>query len=151
MKEENSPIKCLVVSKKTNDSKNDLKTKYELPQIEQNIECPSCEEGIIEITRTLYKLPDGEDILILLMECNKCNFHQNDVLTLNTSVGPGTYTLKVNDGDLSHKIFRSPTGYIYIPEADFEIEPGSSSGYMVTFVEGIITRMLHWAEYMKKS
>ncbi|MHA1728941.1 MAG: hypothetical protein ACTSWY_09435, partial [Promethearchaeota archaeon] len=51
---------------------------YELPEIEGEIKCPSCDSGTIEMKRTIHKLPDGDEILILLMECNNCTFKQND-------------------------------------------------------------------------
>lgn len=130
----------------------DFESKYELPEISELISCPSCKEGKVQLKRTVHKLPDGEDILILLMECDKCTFMQNDVLTLNTSFKPGTWELFIeNEEDLTQKIFRSPDGHIFLPEANFEIEPGNSAGYLITNIEGIINRMIHWANYMMDS
>ncbi len=137
---------------KDGEKDKNFKYKYELPEITELISCPSCKEGKVQLTRTVHKLPDGEDILILLMECDNCSFQQNDVLTLDTSFKAGTWDLFVeNEEDLTQKIFRSPDGHIYLPEANFEIEPGSNSGYLITNVEGIINRMIHWANYMMDS
>ncbi|MHA1728258.1 MAG: hypothetical protein ACTSWY_05960, partial [Promethearchaeota archaeon] len=83
------------------------------------------------------------------MECNNCTFKQNDIISLNTSFGPGTYTLTIDNGDLTPKIFRGPNGHIFLPEAEFEIEHGDITDYLITNVEGILKRMIHWAEYMK--
>lgn len=121
--------------------------KYNLPTLEE-ISCPVCEIGTIKITRTLHRLPDGEEILILLMECESCFFKRNDVIPLNTAFQPGKYTLHVMNGDLTAKIFRSPTGLINLPEADFEIEPGTAAEYFVTNVEGILNRMIQWTQVM---
>ncbi|MCP4761660.1 MAG: ZPR1 zinc finger domain-containing protein [archaeon] len=132
-----------------NNTKNDK--QYELPEITGEINCPLCSDGRVKMNRTIHTLPDGEEILILLLECNKCSFLSRDIITLNTTFGPGKYTLKIDDGDLTPKIFRSPGGYFYLPEADFEIEPGNIAGYMITNVEGLLMRMIKWTEYMKKS
>ena len=121
--------------------------KYELPKLEE-ITCPSCKEGKIKITRTLHRLPDKEEILILLMECESCSFSRSDVIPLSTAFQPGIYTLQIKEGDLTTKIFRSPTGIIDLPEADMEIEPGRSAEYLITNVEGILNRMIKWAEFM---
>ena len=130
----------------------DFESKYELPEITELISCPSCKEGKVQLKRTVHKLPDGEDILILLMECDNCTFMQNDILTLDTSFKPGTWDLYIeNEEDLTQKIFRSPDGHIFLPEANFEIEPGNNAGYLITNVEGIINRMIHWAKYMMDS
>jgi ZPR1-related zinc finger protein len=140
------------MSEKDREKDIDFKFKYELPEITELIKCPSCKEGKVQLTRTVHKLPDGEDILIMLMECDNCSFQQNDVLTLDTSFKPGTWDLFIeNEEDLTQKIFRSPDGHIFLPEANFEIEPGSNSGYLITNVEGIINRMIHWANYMMDS
>lgn len=136
-------------------SKNNEKDKedgnYDFPELKQEIPCPICKEGVIKINRTVHTLPDGEDILILLMQCDSCNYQSRDVISLRSAFKPGIWTLKIMDGDLSHKIFRGPEGIIHLPEADFEIEPGTQSGYMVTTVEGILERMIKWTGYLIKT
>ncbi|MBN2155153.1 MAG: ZPR1 zinc finger domain-containing protein [Candidatus Lokiarchaeota archaeon] len=129
------------------ETKPSLEEKYSLPEI-QDIPCPSCTKGILQISRNVHTLPDGEDILILLMECNACSFRRNDIIPLRSAFAPGTYSLTINDGDLTSKIFRSPTGVIELPEADFEIEPGASAEYWITNVEGILKRMIQFTNVM---
>jgi ZPR1 zinc finger protein len=124
-----------------------LEEKYSLPKL-QEVPCPRCKTGKIQINRTLHKLPDNEEILILLMECDSCSFSRSDVIPLSTAFQPGTFTLNVKEGDLTAKIFRSPTGVITLPEADFEIEPGKSAEYLITNVEGILNRMIKWSNFM---
>ncbi len=131
------------------ETKPSIEDKYSLPEI-QTIICPRCKKGTIEMNRTLHKLPDGEEILILLMECNSCAFSRSDVIPLASAFQAGTYTLQINDGDLTAKIFRSPSGIISLPEADFEIEPGQAAEYMITNVEGILNRMIRWSKVMLK-
>ena len=129
------------------ETKPSLDEKYSLPEI-QSITCPRCKEGIIDMNRTLHKLPDGEEILILLMECNSCAFSRSDVIPLVSAFQAGIYTLEIDDGDLTAKIFRSPSGIITLPEADFEIEPGQAAEYLITNVEGILNRMIRWSKVM---
>ena len=124
-----------------------LEEKYSLPKL-QEVTCPNCKEGTIRVNRTLHRLPDKEEILILLMECEKCSFSRSDVIPLSTAFQSGTYILKIRDGDLTAKIFRSPTGIISLPEADFDIEPGRSAEYLITNVEGILNRMIKWTTFM---
>ncbi len=121
--------------------------KYSLPEL-QEVKCPLCKTGTVKVNRTLHTLPDEEEILILLMECESCSFSRNDVIPLHSAFQPAIYTLHITDGDLTGKIFRSPTGIITLPEADFEIEPGSAAEYLITNVEGILNRMMRWAKLM---
>ena len=121
--------------------------KYSLPEL-QEVMCPHCKKGIIKVNRTLHTLPDKEEILIMLLECESCSFSRSDVIPLSSAFQPGIYTIHVTDGDLTAKIFRSPTGIISVPEADFVIEPGRSAEYMITNIEGILNRMIKWTKFM---
>ncbi len=123
--------------------------KYSLPNL-QDVTCPHCKKGIIKVNRTLHTLPDKEEILILLLECESCKFSRSDVIPLSSAFQPGIYTIHVTGGDLTAKIFRSPTGVISLPEADFEIEPGRSAEYLITNIEGILNRMIQWSKFMLK-
>ena len=121
--------------------------KYSLPEL-QEVTCPHCKKGKIKVNRTLHTLPDKEEILIMLLECESCSFSRSDVIPLSSAFQPGIYTIHVTGGDLTAKIFRSPTGIISLPEADFEIEPGRSAEYLITNVEGILNRMINWTKFM---
>ncbi|TFG20295.1 MAG: ZPR1 zinc finger domain-containing protein [Promethearchaeota archaeon] len=123
--------------------------KYSLPKL-QEVTCPHCKKGIIKVNRTLHTLPDKEEILIMLLECESCKFSRSDVIPLSSAFQPGIYTIHVTGGDLTAKIFRSPTGVILLPEADFEIEPGRSAEYLITNIEGILNRMIQWSKFMLK-
>jgi zinc finger protein len=110
-------------------------------KINYSFKCPSCQEGIIDITRNLYDLPDGDKMLILKFECNICTFHKNDIIPLTTNMEPGIITLQItNEDDLKSKIYRSPTGKLEIPELDLIVEPGPRADFYYTNVEGILFR-----------
>ncbi|MHA2007981.1 MAG: ZPR1 zinc finger domain-containing protein [Promethearchaeota archaeon] len=108
---------------------------------EFSIKCPTCKLGIIEIMKTVYDLPDGDKMLILKFECNKCKFHKNDIIPLTTNMESGIMTLKVsNEDDLKSKIYRSPMGRLEIPELELIVEPGPRADFYYTNVEGILLR-----------
>jgi len=110
-------------------------------EIVYSFKCPSCQEGTIDIFKTIYDLPDGDKMLILKFECNICNFHKNDIIPLTTNMEPGIMTLQVTDeDDLKSKIYRSPIGKLEIPELDLIVEPGPRADFYYTNVQGILFR-----------
>ena len=62
-------------------------------EIIYTFKCPSCEEGIINIIRSIYDLPDGDKMLILKFECNTCDFNKNDIIPLTTTISTTTTAL----------------------------------------------------------
>ncbi|MBY8981638.1 MAG: ZPR1 zinc finger domain-containing protein [Candidatus Lokiarchaeota archaeon] len=108
---------------------------------EYTFKCPSCKDGSIKITKNLYDLPDKDKMLIIKFECNKCNFHNNDIIPYTTRIEPGILTLKVrNEEDLKSKIYRSPTSKLEIPELELAVEPGPSASFYFTNIQGILYR-----------
>ncbi|MFX1599963.1 MAG: ZPR1 zinc finger domain-containing protein, partial [Promethearchaeota archaeon] len=106
-----------------------------------SFKCPSCQEGLIDIIKHIYTLPDGDKMLILKFECNSCNFHKNDIIPLSTNMEPGIMTLRVtNEEDLKSKIYRSPVGKLEIPELELLVEPGPRADFYYTNVQGILFR-----------
>jgi len=120
---------------------NDMANEKRNNEIIYSFKCPSCQEGTINIVKSIYDLPDGDKMLILKFECNTCNFHKNDVIPLSTNMEPGIMTLKItNEEDLKSKIYRSPVGKLEIPELDLILEPGPRADFYYTNVEGILYR-----------
>jgi zinc finger protein len=110
-------------------------------EVVYSFKCPSCHDGTIDITKSIYDLPDGDQILILKFECDKCNFHKNDIIPLTTNIDPGVMTLKItNEEDLKSKIYRSPLGKLEIPELELLVEPGPRADFYYTNVQGILFR-----------
>ena len=106
-----------------------------------SFKCPSCQQGIIDIVKNIYDVPDGDKMLILKFVCNICDFHKSDVIPLTTNTKPGIMTLKItNEEDLKSKIYRSPAGKLEIPELDLIVEPGPRADFYYTNVEGILYR-----------
>ena len=110
-------------------------------EIAYSFKCPSCETGVIDIIKNIYDLPDKDKILILKFECNKCDFHKNDIIPLTTNMAPGIMTLRItNEDDLKSKIYRSPRGKLEIPELELIVEPGPRADFYYTNVQGILFR-----------
>ena len=115
--------------------------RYEFPPLPEQLQCPQCGESSVIINRTPYNLPDGDEILILLIECQKCGYRKSDTIPLVTVFQPGEYHLTVDDGDFTHKIFRGATGDIEIPEIGVSIERGPAAMFDFTNIEGILLKI----------
>ncbi len=103
--------------------------------------CPSCNQGQINMTKVIYDLKDGDQILILSFKCENCAFSTSDVIPLSTNMKPGILTLKIkNIHDLQSKIYRSPTGKLEIPELELVVDPGPRADFYFTNVEGVLFR-----------
>ena len=106
-----------------------------------SFKCPSCKSGTITLHKTTYDISDGDKMLIIKFECDKCDFTQNDVIPLTTRFDPGIMTLRVeNEKDLKSKIYRSPTGRLEIPELELVVDPGPNADFYFTNVEGVLFR-----------
>ncbi len=118
-----------------------MSNKKRSNEIIYSFKCPSCQEGLIDIVKSIYNLPDGDKMLILKFECNTCNFHKNDVIPLTTNIEPGIITLQILDeNDLKSKIYRSPAGKLEIPELELIVEPGPRADFYYTNIQGILFR-----------
>jgi len=133
---------------KNNLNNENIKSNYIFPNIDEQVPCPLCQESNLNINRTIHKLPDGEEILILLMQCNKCTYKNRDIIILNSSFKPGKWSLYIDDGDLTPKIFRGPYGIISIPELDITLEPSTITNYMITNIEGLINRLIKYSKFL---
>ena len=130
------------------------KEQYRIEEEEDRtpITCPRCKKGRIIIEQTSYKLPkQDETMLLMLVKCTNCDLLIRDVLPLETKIKPGTYTYRVTHGDLTAKIFRSPSGFLEIPEYGVEVEPGLAAEFIVTNVEGLLERVIRATRFLFES
>ena len=119
---------------------------------EFSFKCPTCEKGMVKITKTTYDVPDGDKMLLIKFECNICNFTKNDIIPLTTNNTPGIMTLSVsNENDLKSKIYRSPVGRLEIPELELFVEPGPNADFYYTNVEGILYRFENAVSIYRKN
>ena len=121
--------------------------RYELPEIVGDIICPVCGKKELEMHRTMYCLPDKDEVLILLLVCKACSYKKTDMIPMYTAFQPGEYQLTVDDTDLTHKIFRGATGDLEIPEIGITIERGPASSFQFTNIEGILMNIQEHLEF----
>ncbi|MHA1510429.1 MAG: ZPR1 zinc finger domain-containing protein [Promethearchaeota archaeon] len=124
---------------------------YELPDITKEILCPVCNEKGLTMTRTIYSLPDGDDVLIILLYCDKCKYKKSDIVSMYSAFKPGEYVLTVDNGDFTHKVFRGARGDLEIPEIGMIIERGPAATFDFTNVEGIILKMKTQIEFFMRT
>ena len=124
---------------------------YELPAITEEMLCSVCQKPGITLSRTIYNLPDGDEILILLLNCEACGYKKTDTIPMYNAFEPGIYTLSVDDHDFTHKIFRGAQGNLDIPEVGVSIERGPAAEYDFTNVEGILLKMKTQVEFFLKT
>lgn len=114
--------------------------------------CPSCKKGVVKISKSIYDLPDEDKMLILKFECDKCNFHNNDIIPLTTRIDPGIMVLKVSsEEDLRSKIYRSPTAKLEIPELELIVEPGPNADFYFTNIEGVLFKFENAVSIYRKN
>ncbi|TXT66859.1 MAG: ZPR1 zinc-finger domain protein [Promethearchaeota archaeon] len=103
--------------------------------------CPKCKEGLIQISQTEYDLPDEDKMLIIKLECSKCDFLKTDIIPMTARTEPGRSILKVKEeADLRSKIYRSPSAKLEVPELELMVNPGPYADFYFTNVEGILLR-----------
>ena len=129
-----------------------MSEKAKKSEEEFSFNCPACKSGTIRIKKVTYNLPDGDKMLIVLFECDQCNYHKNDVIPFTTRPNSGLMILRVeNENDLKSKIYRSPTATLEIPELELSVEPGPASNFYYTNVEGILYRFEAAVSIYRKS
>jgi zinc finger protein len=118
-----------------------MSKKAEETKEEYTFTCPSCKKGIVSIQKTIYDLPDEDQMLIIKFECDNCKFHKNDIIPMTTRTEPGINILRIKTlKDLESKVYRSPTGQMEIPELELFVKPGPGAQFYFTNVEGILDR-----------
>ena len=129
-----------------------MKEKRNRDKIDFSFNCPSCKMGKIKMTKTIYDVSDGDKMLLIKFECDKCQFSNNDIIPLTTNNTPGKMTLKVsNEKDLKSKIYRSPIGRLEIPELELSVEPGPSADFYYTNIEGVLFRFENAVSIYRKN
>ena len=102
--------------------------------------CPSCNHEMTSITKTT-NIPNFGETIIFTLTCTNCGYKTSDLFTVNEKE-PIKYSLTYNDPkQLIHKIIRSSTCVIKIPELGVEIEPSHASEGYITNLEGLLLKI----------
>ncbi|MHA1766288.1 MAG: ZPR1 zinc finger domain-containing protein [Promethearchaeota archaeon] len=103
-------------------------------------ECPSCSHKMDAIHKVI-DIPNFGETIIFTLKCSNCGYKTSDLFAVNEKE-PVKYILKYEENDqLKHKIIRSSTCFVRIPELGVEIEPSAASEGYITNVEGILQRV----------
>ncbi|MGC8571443.1 ZPR1 zinc finger domain-containing protein [Caldivirga sp.] len=113
-------------------------------------ECPVCRNKTLGIRGVVYNTPYFGRILLEVMNCSTCGFRYMNITYLD-SKGPVKLTYRVTDRvDVERTwIIRSAEAKIYSPDLGFTLSPGSAGEAMITPLEGLIYRLIEYAEAMK--
>ena len=102
--------------------------------------CPSCNHEMTSITKTI-DLPNFGETIIFTLTCTNCGYKTSDLFAVHEKE-PVKFLLTYSDSkQLVHKIIRSSTCTIKIPELGVEIEPSHASEGYITNLEGLLLRI----------
>lgn len=112
-------------------------------------ECPICRNNTLDIKYTIYRLPHFGRVLLETMNCSTCGFRHMNIIYLD-SRGPIKLTYRVMDRvDIERTwIIRSTEAKVYSPDLGFTLAPGSAGEAMITPLEGLMYRIIYYAEAM---
>lgn len=103
-------------------------------------ECPSCDHKMNSITKTI-NIPNFGETIIFTLTCSNCGYKTSDLFAVHEKE-PIRYILSYTDSrQLIHKIVRSSSCIIRIPELGVEIEPSFASEGYITNIEGLLLRI----------
>ncbi|MFN7105150.1 MAG: ZPR1 zinc finger domain-containing protein [Pyrobaculum sp.] len=112
--------------------------------------CPLCGTKSFRYVEMLYNVPHFGDIFIQNGVCPTCGYRYFDVEY--TEVGrPMRVVFTAGDRDDVAKTYlvRSKTATIYSPDLGFSLEPGICGEAIITTVEGLLYKVINYAERLK--
>ncbi|ABW01320.1 ZPR1 zinc finger domain-containing protein [Caldivirga maquilingensis] len=112
--------------------------------------CPVCGNRTLTIRGVVYNTPYFGRLLLEVMNCSTCGFRYMDITYLD-SKGPVKLTYRVTDRvDVERTwVIRSAEAKVYSPDLGFTLAPGSAGEAMITPLEGLIYRLIQYAEAMR--
>ncbi len=104
------------------------------------VTCPACGKKTLNLVTVIKEIPHFGKVLLLSAFCENCKFKHADVFTVEQKE-PSCYKVVVeSEEDLTHKIIRSSSATVEIPELGMKMEPGPASQGFITNVEGLLLR-----------
>lgn len=119
-------------------------TVYELKD-----KCPICGNDTLTIRGVVYLLPHFGKVLIEGVNCSYCGYRDMNIVYLENKV-PIKLTYKIVDRvDVEETwLIRSMNAKVYSPDLGFILAPGSAGGSLITTIEGLMHRLIYYAEAM---
>ena len=115
--------------------------------------CPYCKDGILIVRQMECVMPYVGRVLLVSAKCNKCGYVYKRTYPLEEKEPCRIEYLVEDEEDLKARVVKSDTARVIIPEIDARIDPGPISQFIITNVEGIISRirealetMIRWSE-----
>ncbi|MEM1519310.1 MAG: ZPR1 zinc finger domain-containing protein [Pyrobaculum sp.] len=114
------------------------------------VKCPVCGAEAFHYVELLYDVPLFGNVVIYSAYCENCGYKSFDVDY--AEVGrPMRVIFTPRDGlDVAKSlVIRSKTGTILSPDLGFTLEPGTQGEAIVTTVEGLLYKVIDYAERLK--
>ncbi|NHI94058.1 MAG: ZPR1 zinc finger domain-containing protein [Candidatus Lokiarchaeota archaeon] len=103
-------------------------------------ECPSCQHKMDSMTKTI-NIPNFGETIIFTLICSNCGYKTSDLFPVQDKE-PKRYILAYsNSKQLIHKIIRSSSCIIKIPELGISIEPSQAAEGYITNLEGLLQKI----------
>ncbi len=111
--------------------------------------CPICGNTSLEVLELLYQVPFFGNLILYSYTCHLCGYRHVDIQYLEEKKWRVVKYVVEDERDVVETlVFRSKTCSIYSPELGFSIDPGIMSEAFITTVEGLLYRVLDYADRM---
>ncbi len=107
--------------------------------------CPICHKKELTLSESTLSVPQCGNVFKLLMHCNACNYHQEDI-ELEQPLGPIKFSLTLQTlQDLEISIIKGSEATLKIPHVG-SIEAGPTSQGQITSVKQVLLFLKEQAE-----
>jgi len=111
--------------------------------------CPVCSNQALEVVELLYQVPHFGNLILYSYTCHACGYRHVDIQYLEEKKWRIVkYTIEDERDVMETLIFRSKTCSIHSPELGFSIDPGLIGEAFITTVEGLLYKVLDYADRM---
>ncbi len=111
--------------------------------------CPYCGKESMEVTELYYEVPSFGGLILYSYRCSSCGYRHVDLQYLEAKKWKVyRYTIEDSRDIAETLVFRSKTCRIRSPELGFTIDPGIAAEAFITTAEGLLYKVLDFAERM---
>lgn len=111
--------------------------------------CPYCGKDSMEVTELYYEVPSFGGMILYSYRCANCGYKHVDLQYLEAKKWRVyRYTIEDSRDVAETLVFRSKTCRVRSPELGFTIDPGIAAEAFITTAEGLLYKVLDFAERM---
>ncbi len=111
--------------------------------------CPICSNETLEVIELLYQVPFFGNLILYSYTCRVCGYRHVDIQYLEEKRWRILRYPVEDEKDVTETlIFRSKSCSVYSPELGFSIDPGIMAEAFITTVEGLLYKVLDYADRM---